>query len=288
MKSQLEVLSQNRQEATEQLGSITKRQLAEIKQLIRSPPDLIRRTLVAAFMLLHSERFRGRTTIQFDEQKDWPRCQRMLADEGFIGLILNFDPSVLSEVPHVPRHVASHFFGLGGGLGGHSGEDSPYSRVASKEKDTSPIRRSPTAVFRRSSTMAAPKPPLDEQTVAHASAPCGALVRWMLELVQEYIQREKLEKDLAGVQSSLVEAEATAAQLEGDVAVEEAALCRARDSAAEQERQIAALKEKRHAANRAAQDLKKIGGSSTTTLGNFAFEATHGVASRGARQQGRG
>merc|ERR1719265_1678645 len=44
LQKELQSLSARRLKATEALGQINKRQLAEIKQLTRSPPDTIRRT----------------------------------------------------------------------------------------------------------------------------------------------------------------------------------------------------------------------------------------------------
>jgi hypothetical protein len=68
---ELDGLAVCRQEAAEQVGSITKRQLSEIKQMTRSPPDSIRRTMMAAWLLLHGKRFQGKPTVSFDETKAW-------------------------------------------------------------------------------------------------------------------------------------------------------------------------------------------------------------------------
>eukprot|EP00747_Dinoflagellata_sp_TGD_P117221 gnl/TRDRNA2_/TRDRNA2_172557_c0_seq1.p1 gnl/TRDRNA2_/TRDRNA2_172557_c0~~gnl/TRDRNA2_/TRDRNA2_172557_c0_seq1.p1 ORF type:complete len:527 (+),score=121.19 gnl/TRDRNA2_/TRDRNA2_172557_c0_seq1:174-1754(+) len=130
LRSKISLLGTGRQEATERIGQVTKRQLAEIKQLTRSPPDSIRRTLIALWLLLHADRFQGHPTVRFDEAKDWPRCQRMLADEGFIGRILDFSPELLDTVPHVPRHIASFYFGMSVGGNEQQREDAVPSSPA--------------------------------------------------------------------------------------------------------------------------------------------------------------
>ncbi|CAE8587237.1 unnamed protein product, partial [Polarella glacialis] len=104
----LEALAAARCLATEQVGQLAKRQLSEIRQMMRSPPDAVKRTLAAAWLLLNCERFRSSkaaSAIRFDETADWPRCQRMLADEGFVNVVLSFDPRRLDDAPFVPLHV---------------------------------------------------------------------------------------------------------------------------------------------------------------------------------------
>jgi len=310
-------LSAARQEATEQVRKITKRQLAEIKQLTGRPPDSIKRTLVAAWLLLHGDRFRGSPKVTFDESKDWPRCQRMLADEGFVPLILNFDTAILDEVPHVVRYVAQRFFGIvvadsppssrgrsGSVLSGdaasgalaaaaatnvsvaNTSADQRHimSKRSSRMSQTGELlsgvsrgslasagnatntpgnlRQSRTSlslgspVNRRSS--AAPAAPLEFGAVSHASQPCGALFQWMLELLREHLERERLRKELQVTEASLAMADAESGRLESDVAELEASLAKAMLAAEERERALQRLQGEHEQAKRAVQDLKKL------------------------------
>jgi len=298
---QLDGLAESRREATEQLGSITKRQLAEIKQLMRSPPDTVRRTLIAAWLLLHGDRFRGKSTVTFDETKDWPRCQRMLADDGFIAHILNFDLATLSEVPHVPRYVAAHFFGMyvPGALASEGGRGStpelpqiPCAQVNSSTTSqtlvapstppqslgrslaraaTVPVsspesaKHSPAArmdlirtALRRSTKSCIEKPPLEVGTVAHASEPCGALLRWMLELVRDIVERERIERELGEISNNLETIQKRCAKLEGDAAELEARLAKALLTIEQKEQGLSKLRLEKETAKKAAQDLQKL------------------------------
>lgn len=277
LQSELAGLSAARIAASEQLGQITKRQLSEIKQMTRSPPDSIRRTLVAAWVLLHSERFKGRTSVPFDEAKDWQRCQKMLADDGFIARILNFDASVFDSVPHVPRHVASHFFGIsvtGKGVrvpnapaSSSTTETPPDSNApqqgGSPESDVTPpqleLQRRHTEPARRNASRLDPKvAPLELDAVTRASAPCGALFQWMLELVRESVERYRIKEELLAVEPPLQDAEGRSNQLEMDVAGAEEALARARNSIEELERCLAQLRREQQDAEAAVRNIKKL------------------------------
>merc|ERR1719440_440623 len=79
--TELQRLAVARNAAMERVGDITKRQLSEIRQLSRNPPDAIRRVLAAAWLLLHCDSFPRDAAVRFDEVKDFPRCQRMLNDQ---------------------------------------------------------------------------------------------------------------------------------------------------------------------------------------------------------------
>lgn len=287
---QRKVIGDRRRDAGDKVGRITKMQLSEIKHLARNPPDAIRRTLIAAWILLHSQRFKGKFDVVFDEAKDWPRCQRMLADEHFIPHILNFDTTALCETPHVLWHVAWHFFGIGE-KGSSASDEQPCRRANDRDgemsiallshenrgsdrttvftpqspaalnrvvqpgsqpamtwKDDSPMRRCGSAValgraslgngtnLRRRKTELARKPPLDVDMVSHASQPCGALLLWMLELVREYGEEEKLRRQLHSIEKTLQEAEARLRRLESELEKVEAATKEKQELAIEQER----------------------------------------------------
>jgi len=112
LRASLEAISQARREATEEVGRLTKKQLSEIKQLTRSPPECVRRTIAGSWMVLYGDRFRGKLSIQFDATKDWSKCQRMLADDNFVSRILSFDPACFDDIPAVPLHIASSYLGI--------------------------------------------------------------------------------------------------------------------------------------------------------------------------------
>eukprot|EP00931_Biecheleriopsis_adriatica_P050721 TRINITY_DN29394_c0_g3_i1.p1 TRINITY_DN29394_c0_g3~~TRINITY_DN29394_c0_g3_i1.p1 ORF type:complete len:673 (-),score=173.03 TRINITY_DN29394_c0_g3_i1:38-2056(-) len=113
-KEAIAALSACRQQAAESLGSLSRRQLSEIRQLCRSPPENVKRTLAAAWLLLHAEKYRGKSAaaVQFDDIKDWGRCQKMLADDSFIARILEFDTVVLMAAPQLLAHVSASYLGL--------------------------------------------------------------------------------------------------------------------------------------------------------------------------------
>eukprot|EP00913_Durusdinium_trenchii_P022252 g20906.t1 len=107
LQEAIEHLGEARAKAAEEVGGLSKRQLSEIRRLLRSPPEPVKRTLAACWLLLHCQRFKDKpSAVRFDEKTDWPRCQRMLVDEGFIASVLSFDSKQLDEVPSVPACVA--------------------------------------------------------------------------------------------------------------------------------------------------------------------------------------
>ena len=52
-----------------EVGGLSKRQLAEIRQLLRSPPEAVKRILAACWLLLHCQRFKDKpiSAVRFDE-----------------------------------------------------------------------------------------------------------------------------------------------------------------------------------------------------------------------------
>eukprot|EP00927_Polykrikos_kofoidii_P070705 TRINITY_DN67105_c0_g1_i1.p1 TRINITY_DN67105_c0_g1~~TRINITY_DN67105_c0_g1_i1.p1 ORF type:complete len:595 (-),score=108.52 TRINITY_DN67105_c0_g1_i1:475-2259(-) len=279
LRLQSDALVESRLIAGEQVGRITKRQLSEIKQLVRSPPDVIRRTLVALWILLHSGRFEGKACVQFDEAKDWPRCQRMLTDDQFVNNILNFDTEKLMKVPHVIRHIATQFFGLSD-VSGEPSERPARDVPVTLPPLTPPRQSSPGAVaaantpelpqlpgvrrcqtsrrtsagsesaavvasrctMRRSVTaVAVVKQPLDVETVSFASEPCGALALWMIELIHEYLEGQRLRSEIGTVEVLLSDAEERLAWLEADMSEAEAQMARKREQEEEQTRALRKL-----------------------------------------------
>ncbi|CAE8658780.1 unnamed protein product, partial [Polarella glacialis] len=136
--------------------------------------------------------------IRFDETADWPRCQRMLADEGFVNVVLSFDPRRLDDAPFVPLHVASQYLGMGSAA-------QPPAAAGDKGPQTSASER--WSSLRKNSNLASIKPALDVASVTRASAPCGPLLRWIQELVIEHVERTKLQAKLIASKLQLVSAE---------------------------------------------------------------------------------
>jgi len=139
LQSELAAIASARQMACEKVGQLTKQQLAEIKQMARNPPSVVRRLLVLLWLLLHCERYQNRQAVKINENKDWPRCQRMLADDGFVSRILHFDPDSLGAVPKVLEHIEASFATVGPGNGSI---DEEQQLVCSEEQESYPDRPS--------------------------------------------------------------------------------------------------------------------------------------------------
>lgn len=189
LRARLEALQQARLEAAERLGSLTRRQLHEIKQLARAPPEIIRRTLAAAWLILHAAKFRGKPAeaVRFDDVRDWPRCQRMLGEERFVGRIMDLDPADLTAAPQVLQHVATNYFGLGEpaeALAPRKTSQGSLGSRASTRSSSSRIRRSESKYSQ----------PLELAAVTRASEPCGALLQWMQSLLHEVEQRSSIDE----------------------------------------------------------------------------------------------
>lgn len=167
LKSKLAALRQGRLVAAEQVRGLGRRELSEIKKLAQAPPEAVRRTLGATWLLLNASRFRGMPAIAVkwdDSAKDWRRVQRMVADEAFVDKVLDFDIGNLAECRHVAEYVASQYLGL---------ELEVKLEVKKAEK-----------------------PPLQLKAVKRASTPCGVLLLWLRQLLQDLLEREVLEAEL--------------------------------------------------------------------------------------------
>lgn len=263
----LEDLGRARQEASEKVGQLTKRQLSEIKQLSKSPPDVIRRTLAACWLLLNSDRFQGKpaAAVQFDDAKDWHRCQRMLADDSFVSRVVGFDPGVLVATPAVPLYVAASYLGLGPQAAPMSATQSmPSSPPASPSRGggrrsmLSAGGASAAALGPRASQRLLPPTPLSAEVVARACEPCGALFRWEHELVAEHVERCRLQAELAAFEAELSGAAARREALERGVGEAEAALARALEDAAARERALEQLRREEAEAKKAARNLQRL------------------------------
>eukprot|EP00929_Paragymnodinium_shiwhaense_P007195 TRINITY_DN11112_c1_g1_i2.p1 TRINITY_DN11112_c1_g1~~TRINITY_DN11112_c1_g1_i2.p1 ORF type:complete len:806 (-),score=197.38 TRINITY_DN11112_c1_g1_i2:53-2470(-) len=224
--------------ATQGLRGLAGRPLAEIKRLLRSPPEPVRRTLAATWLFLNCSRYREQKAVRFDEVKDWQRCQRMISMHGFVSRVLDFEPEELVAVPHVMTYLRNRFFKQQNGDGGDAAP-SPRRRPASVAAVTlvdrsaalampQPVRasstighRSPTSLLTYGDLVAAQSapPPLDLPSVERASLPCGALVKWMLALLQEQELRPGLLVELHAVDLDLARAQQRFAALEAQLRI---------------------------------------------------------------------
>eukprot|EP00931_Biecheleriopsis_adriatica_P043600 TRINITY_DN24921_c0_g1_i1.p1 TRINITY_DN24921_c0_g1~~TRINITY_DN24921_c0_g1_i1.p1 ORF type:complete len:718 (+),score=163.42 TRINITY_DN24921_c0_g1_i1:51-2204(+) len=208
-------------ESAGQAITVSNGQLAEVKNM-RNPVDVIRRTLAATWLLLHAQRFEGRQ-VNFDEIRDWTCCQNMLADDNFIASIQGFQPSELDSAPHVPHYVATQYLGFtsadtGGLLTEESSSSMPRYRMSKSEFQSQMLKQYSKAAItsrstlassgqdllrRKSDVPAAQKPKLTLQTVERASKTCALLLQWMLGVVREHTERQRLKRRLSEVEALL-------------------------------------------------------------------------------------
>jgi len=209
------------------INGLTKAQVAEVRQLARSPPEHVRRALTAIWLVLHCDRFQGKSAIQLNESRDWLLCRKSWLSEDVVALIQAFDSSSLDQTPQLLLQVARSYFGFCDPVG-TSHDSSVELRKSASEgsmRSSLPRRLSSLAssgiLQKTSSTLQAglhldgslstlrkiglstsvrsrplPKQPLDVQEVQHASEPCGALLKWLRSLVLNRARRVSLMQDL--------------------------------------------------------------------------------------------
>jgi len=105
------------------LRSLSKAQIAEVRQLARNPPEHVRRALTAVWLILQAEKYRGKSNVQLNEGRDWLLCQRMLADNSFVSRIQSFDAADLDDVPQLLLAVARSYFDFQDGSGSAASPD---------------------------------------------------------------------------------------------------------------------------------------------------------------------
>jgi len=106
---------------------VTKLEIAEVRHLTRIPPEHIRRTLIAVWLVLNCERYRGKTSIQVDETRVWQLCQKMLGDNNFTSRLQQFDPTILDGIPYLTLYIARTYLGFQGPDGKTSSDESRLS-----------------------------------------------------------------------------------------------------------------------------------------------------------------
>eukprot|EP00931_Biecheleriopsis_adriatica_P066151 TRINITY_DN40557_c0_g1_i1.p1 TRINITY_DN40557_c0_g1~~TRINITY_DN40557_c0_g1_i1.p1 ORF type:complete len:442 (-),score=77.17 TRINITY_DN40557_c0_g1_i1:73-1398(-) len=250
IRGRVRSMEQGRIESQAEVASLSKLQLAEIKQLCNRPPEIVRRVLSACWILLHVKRFDGKKVVHFDERRDWRQCQKMLSDESFVDSILNYDSAPLQNAPHVLAHLRLVCFGLrepdedsnpqptcqGGASVPPSPSPSMQSSPPSSPMLPRPSRSSslcslaprrssgrlevPSAASRSSSrssgrsssrcssrSAASEIVPLDMHAVTFACQPCGALFRWMQDILMHQRELERARSELVEIDAALVAAE---------------------------------------------------------------------------------
>lgn len=227
-QAELQALRAGSEAAAAALAQLGNRQLAEIKRLARSPPDSVRRTLSATWVLLHCDRYTGKTALDFDEAKDWARVQKMLCDDGFISQVLGFTVDRLDETPHAQRYLRALFWPCG--------DQTPLSpgpataRSAHRAAKGSAGSRGPSrprghssAFDRGAQRPAVLKPLLSVEAVGRASKPCGTLCNWILALLTEQQSHSRLLLALQGAKAEVEGARQRVVRLRRAVAEAEAA-----------------------------------------------------------------
>lgn len=191
-------------QASSEVGEVSKRELAEIKHFVSRPPEQIRCLLEATWILLNTANFQKTRTVKFDWARDWPRCQRMLADGNFIQRICEFRLPDLDLVPAVPQYIAAHYFAEGAPTAAaHSGArrhgsnataaslvSRPTSRTRSSSSSPGPPKRSPVNLA------------VDE--MSYASQPCAALLRWVQALVRGHMRLTELQQQRGALEERLM------------------------------------------------------------------------------------
>lgn len=161
-----------RQVATDALKNLVGLPLAEIKRLANSPPESIRRTLAATWVLLHCERYARKAVVFFDDVQDWSKVQRMLTKDNFVSQVTNFSPEKLDKFPLVRNYLFKTFFG-----------DSVDTCSADRSSSRPSSRRSRPSSRQDSKSQVSAGTSLE--AVSRASQPCGSLARWIIALLTE-------------------------------------------------------------------------------------------------------
>lgn len=215
--------------ASVEVGLISKTQLNEIKQFGRSPPAQIQCLLEATWILIHFNNFRARKAVSFDSARDWPRCQRMLADGGFVRTICELKLWDLDVAPNVPMYIAANYFAEDG----IAARDSGASRVrcSSRAKSPAPGVRNSVKLPGRA------KVKLEVDAMAHACLPCVALLRWLHAVVFGHIRLTKLQNQRGHLEECLMAAREEELRVEERAVQAQLAVDKARQALADRVRE---------------------------------------------------
>lgn len=192
------------QEAANSVGSLTSKDMEEIRTM-HSPPPILRRTLEATWLLLNASK-----NVSSPAPPSWARVQRMLSDAGFLSRMMTFDVEALKNAPELSSFVAAEYFGAGqkvavrrldskNSLGSRSSLD-PGRKLTFVEAGR---RTFPT--YGRTST--ATDEPLTFQRVSRGSRAAGALFRWCTTTLVEVMDPQPLERPKEDLSTSAGESD---------------------------------------------------------------------------------
>lgn len=192
LRAELADLERAREAAVRALDSLAGPPLAEIRRLARNPPQLVRHTLLALWLVLHCEAFAGKVVRAGDLQ--WPHVQRMLAEDSFVSKVKEVTVSKLDSVPNVCEYLQSNFFtSLPQTTPAAAGSLTARERlVRASPRSATALAAAPDSARGTGSQFAQ----LDARSVGRASQPCGVLVEWMLAIFGAQQRRSKLSKEL--------------------------------------------------------------------------------------------
>eukprot|EP00930_Biecheleria_cincta_P044952 TRINITY_DN30972_c0_g1_i1.p1 TRINITY_DN30972_c0_g1~~TRINITY_DN30972_c0_g1_i1.p1 ORF type:complete len:416 (-),score=60.85 TRINITY_DN30972_c0_g1_i1:71-1318(-) len=200
LRAELADLDRAREAAVRALDSLAGSPMAEIRRLSRDPPQIVRHTLLALWLLLHCETFAGRAVRAGDLQ--WPQVQRMLAEEGFVSKVKEVTVNKLDSVPNVCEFLQHNFFTSVS----QTAPAAAGSQTARERRFRASSRSSADAATPRSARGAGSQfAQLDARSVTRASQPCGVLVEWMLSIVRAQQGRSKLSKELEDIDVRLTQ-----------------------------------------------------------------------------------
>ena len=205
----------------EEVAAMTKVQLNEVKSLKASPPPIVKRAMEPVWIVLHCKQFaKGEAAlVTLDLSKEWTKIQRMLISDDFVQVITSFDGSDLDSVPWVVDHVASRYFadllprqGAVGGRPSTPSHPSSPSRAGSKlgrSDSRTSLSGSPTSAFKAAGLAAVagarlaqlPQQPLELEAVERASKACGVLVKWVQQVIREFVVLRQLRAEHASASS---------------------------------------------------------------------------------------
>lgn len=178
-------------QASSEVREVSKRELAEIKHFVSRPPKQIRCLLEATWMLLNTANFQKAKAVKFDHAREWPRCQRMLADGNFIQRICELRLSDLDLAPAVPQYIPANYFAEGATTDAAASLGSrPTSRSRKSSSSPGPSKRSPVN--------------LEVDAMSYASQPCAALLRWVQALVHGHMRLTGLQHQRGALEERLM------------------------------------------------------------------------------------
>jgi hypothetical protein len=155
-------------------GTISSKDLEEVRSLVLNPPPVVQRTLEVTYLILNA----SRPSCKALGTPDWSLVQRMLSDVDFSAKILEYDVQKLRADPALCTFIMNDYFRP-------NSSDSQGS--AGRRRSVSPagLRRNSSLIGlrgRRNSNI--PTEPLSFARVHRASQAAGALFRWCVEVME--------------------------------------------------------------------------------------------------------